>query len=437
MYNLENFLERVRKLNEAKNLTKLEILFISYLNEKTHDEVVDFLLSYTMIEKDLSICPSSIIRTVKSLINRNVIYRKKIKNRYSYRFKDVSFWEFDLREKNKEIDKVEKAIDKEEVPLENINSPLIEIVNEIKKVKKESPDVNIRMEKTMSNKNNKTGYSEWERLSVKKNHDEKYHIKHYSTWTSSSTIDYIRKSFIDEVRSHECNPNRIQISRGQKSYMKLKEIQDKIYSKIGICNNLIIKALVDWFTSKYLMAIYNNKTDYNINVSLLCHEKIVNLFIETFSLLGSTEGEIELSLKSYKSMDCSEKEDVRGAGKLMTHLTSVEKEEMDETYSIGVNRMLMNYGIVLSINYMNRFTDLSVKEIYNSCQTELKNIKNRKESSLISIIEKTYDMSPYEDKMLGLDWKERYSQVLERALIKSKGTLKEVGSSDKNYSFLI
>ena len=399
------FLEISKILLKARYLNKWEILFINYLNVKLIDNDSGCILSYRTIQSETDFYPRDVQKSIKGLLDRNIIIREKIKNCYRYNFNSCEDWDLSAPIKEKKVVK--------------------DLEIELDDGKSSSQDINIRMDKTMKKKKQPNGYCDWGDIGAKK----KREMVDYPDWKPGDKLFYARYVFHDFFKKNKLDVEKISINFGPTSFIVLKSIQNTLHEEAGECCNLMLKSYVDWFSVKYLKRLYEK--NYQITIGILSTKKIIAQFVSVFNLKGKNVNEIELCLKQYKEMPKRKKI-------IVEKEFLIDKESMDESYSAGLPRLLSDYGIVLTINYLNKFSDLTKSEIYEECKYSLKALGSRRESTLVSIIDKTYGLSPYDDDLIGLNWKKDFHDILINALKKTKSKQMAVDLFSSNtYSFLV
>jgi len=182
-------------------------------------------------------------------------------------------------------------------------------------------------------------------------------------------------------------------------------IKESLFDAIGFCDNITLKNYIDFFFDNYIDQI-KSETGGMFFIKSLRRSYIIEAFFENYKYSPS------LPIKL-----------------IVIDKGSIKELDLEKSYLIGNESMVLKYGIVLPINY------LIIKKLYSKEKaidvigSAVRNIKNV--SGLGVIINRTADFSPYPKRFPFNDFNEVVSILGKSDLIK-----KNIFKKTKLYEFL-
>jgi len=161
-----------------------------------------------------------------------------------------------------------------------------------------------------------------------------------TNWTNKDFSFYIKKIYLKRY-----NEDWIPTVLNLQVYMN--RVKEDLQNVLGFCDNIAFKDYVDYLFGNWLDSV-REKSKGDVYISALRDEKAMVDFVSSYDY----PQRVKFYLK--KTDDSSSKNE------------SPAMMEMEQSYLLGIENLVMEYGIVLSVNFLHFYHDFGVREAANS-----------------------------------------------------------------------
>jgi hypothetical protein len=210
---------------------------------------------------------------------------------------------------------------------------------------------------------------------IKKHNNEKN--KTLLNWNNKDFALYILDSFKKKY-SKELDFKILGVT------LYICNIQSELVRLIGFCDNVVLKDYIDFYFDRWCSNMMPNNEFY---INSLKNEKCIKDFGKNYNYR-----------ENINSKNIVEKD---------------HKKEIDLSLQISLENLVLDYGIIISINYL-----ILKKEDPKSAMRKVSEILIKHKNNLKVILSKTKELSPYPEKLKFKKYKE-YLAIISK-LIDSK-----------------
>jgi len=188
-------------------------------------------------------------------------------------------------------------------------------------------------------------------------------------WTSRDFALYIKAKYKKTFKS-DWEPTVVNVT------VNINAIKEGVYNVMGFCDNVVLKEYEDYFFSKW--AVFHRNKSNNI--------LYINRFKQQDALVDFAEHyDYNASIKKYK--------------KITPNLEAELKEEdLRNSYLLGTNNLVLDYGIVISCNWLMMKNKMSLKHAANEVAKSA--YKLFLDGLIERVLDNTKKYSPYPDWMV-------------------------------------
>ena len=225
----------------------------------------------------------------------------------------------------------------------DIESILVDNLNESKKKKQ-----------TVKNKQVNT-FKNW----PKTRNTSQHKSRDLSEWSQRDFSFYMEKEYVNSV-GEVWDYNLL----GVTTY--LSRVKAQLRDFYGFCDNILLKAYIDYFYEEWLVFCKNRNIKFWLHFML--DKKPISAFCSYYT---------------YKD----DKIEEQSPDKIEDSHNSALEKDLGDLYSLSLEAVIFNYGLVVSINYLLRNNLLSEKEIYDKISKIIRS--STQNGSMVKIKEKT------------------------------------------------
>ena len=145
----------------------------------------------------------------------------------------------------------------------------------------------------------------------------------------------------------------------------LSRVKAKLRDSYGFCDNVLLKAYIDYFYEEWLNYCKNSNIKFWLNFML--DKKPLSAFCSSYDYQDNIETENIVEVTDSHN--------------------SVSEQDLNSFYSLSFEALVFNYGLVLPINYILGKNLLSERKVYNKISQII--ISSTQNGSITQIKEKT------------------------------------------------
>jgi len=187
--------------------------------------------------------------------------------------------------------------------------------------------------------------------------------KDLQDWNNRDFAIYLLDSFKNKYsRDHKC------LLTGTTLYMP--RVQSEISKAVGFCDNIVFKDYIDFYYDKWASKFLQKSNEFFVNT--LKEESVLRDFAKNYS---------------YRENIINDKQSL--------------VQELESSYKISLENFVLDYGIIVSINWLIKNNHDSKDAMRSVCNVILKNI-----DLIDSILLKTKKLSPYPESLKFKKYKE-------------------------------
>lgn len=204
------------------------------------------------------------------------------------------------------------------------------------------------------------------------------HIKRPKSPIRDRTLDkWVVGNFVSYMQSRYKEHFRMDWGlRFSSSCNEVTKLKDSIVDMFGFCDNIILKDYVDYFFDQHID--YYMKTNVHFYISFMRQTMPLERFYESYSYKDSVDkGESNIVF---------EKRTKKG---------DVEEGSLEASYVLGLDRLLMDFGVVVAVNWLHMEKKKSKRDIARQVMTYVEIIKRK--GSMGDLERVTAKFSPYPD----------------------------------------
>jgi hypothetical protein len=300
-------------------------------------------------------------------------------------------------------------------------------------------NVNVSRPKGRKKKEKASGSCDWGDAKMKEmKPSERYKFIDVEEWSHEDFVYYLRALIESQAEKENIDLKKVVINFAR-GVARNQNIQTIVFNLSQACNKhytqLMMKAYLAWFVENKVVSILRNSEA--ISFAHFSRPNHIKAFLKSVDINRKTvfcTGDVEQKLATYDSAAFVKRDKPKEG-------IVVKEEDIGEALDLSISVALAEYGIVLTGNYIMKSKGFSYKQAFMLIGNFMKDLNvshARQKKILLNIVQKTYEMSPYNNKMKFLDWEELYPKTLGKV----NGEVEELRSlSSKNqndaYGFLI